>query len=554
MTRQKGMGTVNTALWIMFSFWLLLSHQLGAKHFFPGTPDGLILDIMLANSNFEDDVIDLGGNTFAFENSNNNTDNNGLNGLPAIMPDGGHELKIKNGTITRSPTSITEFRFFYVQAGAFLVLDKVTLENGMVAVMSVGGGPLAVNGGSILNLGTLELIDSTIIGNLPGVNSSNDAASGGGLYNNTGAVATIKGTTFSACIALQRGGAIFNLGSLEEIATTRFINNIARSDGGGIYNQTSGTITKITMSIFDRNTAGRGVNGNAGAVFNNDGATINAISYTTFSFNQADITGGALANYGFISTLLANTFSNNQAAIVGGGAVINSGEIGAITNCTLSSNSVPADAGVGGGILQFEPGTIGALTNSTITLNSARSKGGGIFNDGVILNFISAIVAKNTALSSPDIFEAPGGQIGGQISFNLIGDGGDSNAGNVCGIFLPANDNIVGDCGAIVTVIDPLLESLANNGGPTLTHALRPLSPAIDNGINPAPRVLKFDQRGPGHPRTINGATDIGAYETCEDFDLDGDCDDGQCLCDDGHHNSEENNQGSMIGGENDQI
>ena len=59
--------------------------------------------------------------------------------------------------------------------------------------------------------------------------------------------------------------------------------------------------------------------------------------------------------------------------------------------------------------------------------------------------------------------------------------------------------------------MDPLLGPLANNGGPTQTHALLAGSPAINNGTNPA--TLKFDQRGTPFKRQLGLAVDIGAFE-----------------------------------------
>jgi hypothetical protein len=56
-----------------------------------------------------------------------------------------------------------------------------------------------------------------------------------------------------------------------------------------------------------------------------------------------------------------------------------------------------------------------------------------------------------------------------------------------------------------------VLGPLANNGGPTLTHALLAGSPAIDTGSNPL--ALSFDQRGSGFARTAGAQTDIGAFE-----------------------------------------
>jgi hypothetical protein len=58
---------------------------------------------------------------------------------------------------------------------------------------------------------------------------------------------------------------------------------------------------------------------------------------------------------------------------------------------------------------------------------------------------------------------------------------------------------------------DPMLGALADNGGPTLTRALLPGSPAIDAGDNAG--AANFDQRGPGFARVVNGTIDIGAYE-----------------------------------------
>jgi hypothetical protein len=57
-----------------------------------------------------------------------------------------------------------------------------------------------------------------------------------------------------------------------------------------------------------------------------------------------------------------------------------------------------------------------------------------------------------------------------------------------------------------------MLTPLADNGGPTLTHALLPGSPAIDTGL--ASATMIWDQRGDGFPRTNGSAPDIGAFES----------------------------------------
>jgi hypothetical protein len=86
---------------------------------------------------------------------------------------------------------------------------------------------------------------------------------------------------------------------------------------------------------------------------------------------------------------------------------------------------------------------------------------------------------------------------------NLIGDGT-----GMTGLVNGVNGNQVGTADK---PIDPRLGPLADNGGPTLTHALLPDSPAIDAGNNTY--ATDFDQRGEGFPRIAGGIIDIGAFE-----------------------------------------
>jgi hypothetical protein len=56
--------------------------------------------------------------------------------------------------------------------------------------------------------------------------------------------------------------------------------------------------------------------------------------------------------------------------------------------------------------------------------------------------------------------------------------------------------------------------TLANNGGPTRTHALVAGSPALNAGNNShLPTDMPFDQRGTGFSRMVSGIVDIGAFE-----------------------------------------
>jgi hypothetical protein len=95
-------------------------------------------------------------------------------------------------------------------------------------------------------------------------------------------------------------------------------------------------------------------------------------------------------------------------------------------------------------------------------------------------------------------------------SFNLIGIG--TNSG--------VTDGVMGNqVGSAAAPIDPRLVFLADNGGPTFTHALMLDSPAVDAGNGAFSPPPDFDQRGNPFVRVFDGndngtsTIDIGAFE-----------------------------------------
>ena len=139
------------------------------------------------------------------------------------------------------------------------------------------------------------------------------------------------------------------------------------------------------------------------------------------------------------------------------------------------------------------------VTNSTIIGNStANSNGGGIRKDGTTTATISnSIIAGNTAQTDGDL----SGE-GVNLTNNLIG--------------IPTG----------LTIDDILDVNLADNGGPTWTHALVAGSPAINAGDNSLAtddakvtgNSLATDQRGTGFERILGGTVDIGAIEVAVDY------------------------------------
>ena len=127
----------------------------------------------------------------------------------------------------------------------------------------------------------------------------------------------------------------------------------------------------------------------------------------------------------------------------------------------------------------------------------------------------SSIIAGNTAttdgndVSSPPVPDpdVPVENSFVSLGFNLIGDG------QFTGVDF-FTDGTGGDIvGTKATPVDPLLGPLADNGGPTLTHALLAGSSALNAGDPSFASPPDFDQRGIGFPRVQLVRIDIGAFE-----------------------------------------
>jgi hypothetical protein len=107
--------------------------------------------------------------------------------------------------------------------------------------------------------------------------------------------------------------------------------------------------------------------------------------------------------------------------------------------------------------------------------------------------FLNTIVALNSG-QVPDV---SGGF--NSLGHNLIGITNGST-----GFTAPGDQT-----GSKASPLDPRIAPLSDNGGPTLTMALMPGSPAIDAGATQGAPAT--DQRGIARPQGT--ATDIGAYE-----------------------------------------
>lgn len=224
-----------------------------------------------------------------------------------------------------------------------------------------------------------------------------------------------------------------------------------------------------------------------GAIFNNQGDL--TLRRTTVRDNRA-LLGGAL--FGSVRRIEASTLANN-AALLQGGALYLDGDT-SMRNTTLSGNS----AQVGGGIFVFAPSTGSTeaiLEQVTFFHNNASNAGGGIYSQRGTTN------AKNVILQDSSCAE---GLVGtwNAASANL-------GSGTSCESLFGSNFN------ANVTTD---LDSLADNGGPTETHALGIESDALDAAIDCTDfdsNPIDTDQRGVTRPQ--NSGCDIGAFELVQE-------------------------------------
>ena len=276
------------------------------------------------------------------------------------------------------------------------------------------------------------------------------------------------------------------------------------SDGGGILN--TGFLSLVRVAV----TGNKALVGNGGGIFNSG---TSSVSDSTISYNSASSSapGNGDGNGGGIydvqdMTIARCAIFNNTAQADGGGIQ----ELGSATliNTTVASNTA---GGAGGGINDGFGATIKTY-NVTVAGNAAAT-GGGLANVlpvGQSWELRNTIVANNSAASGPDIYL---GLVGAPISqgFNLIG----KKDGSVPGpLATYAEPHFLGTIGS---PLNPKLGPLQNNGGPTVTMALLPGSPAIDKGSNAnLLGTMTSDQRG-FMVRIINGGismtVDIGAYE-----------------------------------------
>ena len=345
------------------------------------------------------------------------------------------------------------------------------------------------DGGAIYNIGYLILRNSVL--------TRNGAAGGAGGRAEGFSVSWGLGSVGAAGAQAGPGGA---------------------SHGGAIFN--SGQLTLLNCQCSDGTVAGgpggEG-DGSGGGGFSYGGALYNAgvarIDGSTCSGNTASGGAGGAGGAGNLSGVRGGDGGGGGSAY--GGAVCNDGTA-SLVNSTLAGNTCAGGAGADGGPAgpagEFIPprggnggdggNAVGGgisgpcfLTNCTLVANSALAGLGGAGGMGDPTDYSDNYGGDG----SNGLATGEGGSGATMVNTLLVAN---SPFPNIASGLIDTNHNLWMNTNS--NVVGPL----ADNGGPRLTMALLPGSPAI-GAADPA-SARPTDQRGFPRP---SGAADIGAYE-----------------------------------------
>jgi hypothetical protein len=196
----------------------------------------------------------------------------------------------------------------------------------------------------------------------------------------------------------------------------------------------------------------------------------------------------------------------------------------AIRNVSLTGGKSPDNesgsvvAGIGtsfrmdNGTLSGNESEGAALATATISLRNVTVSGNRVLREGQ-----SVISGYLVNLDHATVFANHGIGVGasGNLSLknSIVAGNGDGNCRESAGIITYEGKNLADDytCGglAVMTIANPRLEPLADNGGPGWTHALERTSPAVNTGRS---CDVREDQRHAlRDPRC-----DLGAFEASD--------------------------------------
>lgn len=349
---------------------------------------------------------------------------------------------------------------------------SVRLESCLVTGNVGVGDPQGLGGGIYAPDGDLLLIDTDVTGNQAGAGAG--ISSGGTLTVVRGSVSDNTATN-----TLQSGGGLAIFGSFGVLESTQITGNSTVRDGGGVASWCPNlTIRRSTI-------AGNSAHDQGGGLYVDTGLTV--VEDSLIAGSTSDFGGGAAVNYYARLRIRNSTISGNTADMEGGGLwVAYDQSFLSLSNVTVTGNTADpaAQSGVDGGGLFVE-------------VNGPKQGAVDIRNSIVAGNHDPG---PQVFLTAPDC--AGPVAVDGWVS---LGTTGLSGLGNPACLMSGATPDVGGNQGLL---------PLADNGGPTKTHALDIGSQNIDTGDpsgckDESGAWLTHDQRGGSRFNTC----DRGAYE-----------------------------------------
>lgn len=514
------------------------------------------LDCPPGQANVADTIVLLAGQTYSLtiDAADNDADTDAAGDLDVFNNPAALDLQIlssgaERATIVFEQIGDQQNRLLDLRAGAAMLIRSVTLT----------GGRTVGKGGGIFNAGTLTLENVEVAEN----NQWWGAGKGSGIYTGPGSTLTLKNSLVRDNSGLGTGGGIFNDGGAVTIEGSSIVDNNLNGRGGGIGSGGSAD-AKATVLIRDSVISGNQADSDGGAIWNGGGSAVTIEQDSLLEENEAERHGGAIANLaGGTVTITSATIRNNRAGSYAavdiatpgnggaawnsgelfvtaaavhhnragkgegssGGAFFNSGTLVLSTSAVYANQTPPEAAGDGGAI--FSTKTLVVL-NTTISGNTASGRGGALRISGGYTDIRHATITGNAAaLAHGGLYlvgPTPKVDIKHSILAGNTGAGAPADCANGVATLTSQGYNLVGDaCGGVFGAqsddrvgVEPKLAALAENDGPTPTHALLPASPAL-NAIPAASCAdadwpqLAGDQRGVTRPQ--DSKCEIGAYE-----------------------------------------
>lgn len=344
----------------------------------------------------------------------------------------------------------------------------------------------------------------------------------------------VEAVTLSA--GLTPHGAVHNEGTLS-LTNCIFSGNTGSDAGGAIWN--SGTLyidncvfTSNSVDVpFDLQPVRPAVAQKGGAIYSTNGVV--RISNSTFSFNFLPAKPQAPVNYGVKGSSAyggAIYLASGTAIISASSFISNSIAGGSGSDGVFRSGIGPVEAGVAYGAAIYNTNATLSVFNCTFSGNQATigypgifvyfterdwdapvgiAAGGALFSAKGTNQIVNSTFAFN-AVSLPPPAPQMTPPSPGTLDGSAIAQNG--------GLLVIINNLFAGNVGAPdspsssspnISVPSSDLAPLADNGGPTLTHALTWTSSAINSGS--ALEAPAFDQRR--QPRPSGPGVDFGAVE-----------------------------------------